>query len=154
MWRVNSTYKKKSMNICIYTVHLFFLYECITRKVKSCLSNYCIFHISYVTTITQTYKIISMKNYFWWTSCRSGWSWPTISINVTSDVFHCHAPGEKSSWMPHPSPAMISWDVLTCSIHASNRDIWSCGLWSYIFHLHSQRNGSDCAVGNLHIYAP
>ncbi len=51
-----------------------FLYECITRKVKSCLSNYCIFHISYVTTITQTYKIISMKNYFWWTSCRSGWS--------------------------------------------------------------------------------
>ncbi len=48
------------MNICIYTVHLF-LYECITCKVRSCLYNYCTFHISYVTTNTQKYKITSMK---------------------------------------------------------------------------------------------
>ncbi len=53
--------KKKYMNICIYTVYLF-VYECITCKVKSCLSNYCTFHISYVTTkIQNNYKIASMK---------------------------------------------------------------------------------------------
>ncbi len=38
--------------------------------------------------------------------------------------------GEKSPWMPHTSPAMISCDVLTCSIHGINRDIWPCALWS------------------------
>jgi len=50
------------MNICIYTVHVF-LYECITCKVNSCLSNYCAFHISYVTTKIQNSiheKIASM----------------------------------------------------------------------------------------------
>ncbi len=51
------------MNICIYTVHVF-LYECIAGKVKSCLSNYCTFHIPYVTTNTQKYKITSWKNIF------------------------------------------------------------------------------------------
>ncbi len=48
--------KKKYMSICIYIVHLF-LYECITCKVKSCLSNYCTFHVSYITT-----KYTKMQN--------------------------------------------------------------------------------------------
>ncbi len=60
---------------------------------------------------------------------------PKISINITSDVYHCHAPGNKSPWMPHPSPAMMSSHA---AFMASNRDIWSCSLWSYAFHLHTQ----------------
>ncbi len=58
-WEESIVHRKKNyMNIYIYTVHLF-LYECITCKVKYCLSNYCTFHISYVTTNTQKYKITS-----------------------------------------------------------------------------------------------
>ncbi len=50
---------------------------------------------------------------------------PKISINITSDVFHCHAPGGKS-----PSPAMISCDVLTYSIHGTQQR--HLILWSII----------------------
>ncbi len=117
------------MNICIYTVHLF-LYECITCKVKSCFPNYCTFHISYVTTNTQKYKIASIKKIF--------------LVNILSLLlvkakdFNRHhiwcfplpCTGEKSPWTPHTSPAMISCDVLTCSIHGISRHIWSCALWS------------------------
>ncbi len=55
---------------------------------------------------------------------------PKIFINITSDVFHCHARG-KISWTPHHS---LPWSAVMSS-HAvfmlSNRDIWSCALWSY-----------------------
>ncbi len=101
------------MNICIYTVHLF-LYECITCKEKSCLSNYCTF-ISYVT---KKYKIASMKKKkSSWTSRRSCWSGQRFSS--TSHLMFSIAMhrGEKSPWMLHPSPVIISCDVLTCSIH-------------------------------------
>ncbi len=62
---------QKYMNICIYTEHLF-SYKCITYKVKYFLSNYCTFHICYVTTNTQ--NNIHGKHYSWWTSCHSCWS--------------------------------------------------------------------------------
>ncbi len=106
---------------------------------RSCLSNYCTFHISYVTTNTQKYKITSMKKMI-----INGH--PVALVGQAKD-FHQHhiwcfpwpCTGAKSPWTPpHTSPAMISCDVLTCSIHASNRDIWSCALWSYTFHLHFQ----------------
>ncbi len=62
--------------------------------------------------------------------------------------------GEKSPWMPHISPAMISCDVLTSSIHGIQQR--HLILWSMIifFPPPFSKNGSDCAVGNLHIYAP
>ncbi len=69
---------------------------------------------------------------------------PKIFINIPSDVFHCHAPGIKSPWMPHHP---LQWSAVMSS-HAAfmafNRDIWSCGLWiwSYTFHLHSQKKPS------------
>ncbi len=122
------------MNICIYTVYLF-VYECITCKVKSCLSNYCTFHISYVTNkIKNNYKIASMKK-----NIIGGH--PVALVGQAKD-FHQHhiwcfplpCTGGKSPWNTALSPAMISCDVLTCSIHASNTDIWSCALWStYIY---------------------
>ncbi len=136
------------MNICIYTVHLF-LYECITCKVKSCLSNYCTFHISYVATNTQNnYKITS-------------WKKSLVLVSQAKD-FHQHhiwcfplpCTGKESPWMPHHPLHWSAVMSLHAAFMASNRDIWSCALWSYTFHLHSQKNCSDCAVGNLHIYAP
>ncbi len=101
---------------------------------------------------------------------------PKMSINITSDVFHCHAPEGGNL---HP----LRWSAVMPShaaFMASNRDIWSCGLLSHTFHLHTEenssigfrneeygwkelhcypfmnlsKNGSDCAVGNLHIHAP
>ncbi len=152
--KVNSTSKKKYMNICIYTVHLF-VYECITCKVKSCLSKYCTFHISYVTTkIQNNYKTTSMKKIFLVEH-------PVALFGQGKD-FHQHhiwcfplpCTGEKSPWMPHISPAMISCDVLTSSIHGIQQR--HLILWSMIifFPPPFSKNGSDCAVGNLHIYAP
>ncbi len=119
------------MNICIYTVHLF-LYKCITCKVKSCLSNYCTFHISYVTTNRQKYKIASMKKIFFVNILSLLLVRPKIFINITSDVFYCHAPGKKSPWILHPSPAMISCDFLTCSIHGIQQR--HLILWSMIIY--------------------
>ncbi len=84
------------MNICIYTVHLF-LYECITCKEKSCLSNYCTFLISYVTTKIQ-------NNFFFLDIPSLLLVRPKIFINITSDVFHCHAPGGKISLNAAPIP--------------------------------------------------
>ncbi len=156
------------MNIRIYTVHLF-LYKCITCKVKSCLSNYCTFHISYVTTNRQKYKIASMKKIFLVNILSLLLVRPKIFINITCDGFYCHAPGKKSPWILHPSPAMISCDFLTCSIHGIQQR--HLILWSMIiyfpppclfrngeygrrnsllsFHDNLSKNGSDCAVGNL-----
>ncbi len=104
------------MNICIYTVHLF-LYEFITFKVKSRLSNYSTFHISYDTTNTQKYKITFMKNTFlvghpvalvgqakdfhqhhiWWfpLPCNNFSYWETISLNAA------HIPNNDPLWCPH-----------------------------------------------------
>ncbi len=45
-----------------------------------------------------------------------------MASNITSDVFHCHSPGKKSPWMLHL--AMISCDVLTCSINGIQHHIW------------------------------
>ncbi len=121
------------MNICICTVHLF-LYECITCKVKSCLSNYCTFHISYVTTNTQ--NNIHEK-------CILG-GHPASLVGQAKDFyqhhiwcFHCHAPGEN---LLECRTHLLQWSVMSshAAFMASNRDIWSCALWSYTFHLHSQ----------------
>ncbi len=117
------------MNICIYTVHLF-LYECITCKEKSCLSNYCTFLISYVTTKIQ--NNIHEKKYSSWTSRHSCWSGQRFSS--TSHLMFSIAMhrGEKSPWMPHPSPVIISCDVLTCSIHVIQQR--HLILWSMIIY--------------------
>ncbi len=123
----------------VFTVHLF-LYECITCKVKSCLSNYCTFHISYVTTNTQKYKITSMKKYILG-SCWSGQRFSSASRLMFSIAMHW---GKKSPWT-HP----LRWSVVMSShaaFMASNWDIWSCGLWSYTFHLHA-----SCSTGILEV---
>ncbi len=124
------------MNICIYTVHLF-LYKCITCKAKSCLFNYCTFHISYVTTNTQKYKIISIKIIL-------GGD-PVVLVGQAKDFPQHHiwcfplpCTGEKSLWMPQSSPAMISCDVLTCSIHGIQQR--HLILWSFL--IHSEKNSS------------
>ncbi len=138
------------MNICIYTVHLF-LYEYITCKVKSCLSNYCTFNISYVTTNTQKYKITSMKkNDSWWTTCRSCWSGQRFSL--TSHLMFSIAMHQgKISLNAAPFPAMISCDVLTCSIHGIQfRHLILCSMIIY-FPPPFSKNGSDCAVISTYI---
>ncbi len=132
------------------TVHLL-LYQCITCKVNSCLSNYCTFHISYVTTNTK-YKITFMKKVLLVDILSLLLVRPKIFINITSDVFIVMHRG-KSAWMPHISPAMIS-DVLTCSIRGiQQRRLILCSMIIY-FPPPFSNNGSDCAVGNIHIYAP
>ncbi len=80
------------MNFYIYTVHLF-LYKCITCKLKSCLSNYCTFHFSYVTINTQ--KKHPWKKKFLEDILSLLLVRPKNFINITSDVFHCHAPGKN-----------------------------------------------------------
>jgi len=84
------------MDICIYSVHLF-LYKCITCKVKSCQ----ILSISYFLCyqkykkIQNNYKIpllyiqLFLMDILLLLLVR-----PKIFINITSDVFHCHAPGK------------------------------------------------------------
>ncbi len=74
-------------------------------------------------------------------------------VNTGPGVFHCHAPGKN---LLEHIPAMISCDVLTCSIHdIQQRHLilwstiiyfsppcwknWSCHLWSYTFHLHAEK---------------
>ncbi len=141
------------MNICIYTVHLF-LYKCIICKVKSCLSNYCTFHISYVTTKIQNniHEKIILGGH------------PVALVGQAKD-FHQHhiwcfplpCTGEKSPWMPHTSPAMISCDVLTCSIHGIQQRhliVWSmiiyfpppCWKNSSIGFRNGEYGGRNCTV--------
>ncbi len=112
------------MNICIYTVHLV-LYECITCKVKSCSSNYCTFHNSYVTTNRQKYKIASIKKIVSLLLVR-----PNIFINITSDVFHCHAPGVRGG------------DLFECRTHPLQ---WSAVMSSHAAFMH-QTETSDLVV--------
>ncbi len=47
-------------------------------------------------------------------------------ISIQSDVFHCHAPGEKAT--PIPSNDQLSSHAALMA---------SCGLWSYTFHHHA-----------------
>ncbi len=162
------------MNIWIYTVHLF-LYKCITCKVKSCLSNYCTFHISYVTTNRQKYKIASMKKYSWWTSCRSCWwgqRYSSTSHVMVSIAMHrgkslleyCTHPCNDQLWFPHMQhswhPTEISdlvvYDhILSTSMLNKNSSIgFRNGEYGrrnslLSFHDNLSKNGSDCAVGNL-----
>ncbi len=75
-------------------------------------------------------------------SCRSCWSSQRFSSNITSDVFHCHAPGKESPWMPHHP---LQWSAVMSSHTAfmtSNRDIWI--LWSMIIYFppHAEKNSS------------
>ncbi len=56
---------------------------------------------------------------------------PKIFINISSDVFHCHAPGKHLLECRSQSPAMISCDVLTCSIHGVQQT--HLILWSMIY---------------------
>ncbi len=133
------------MSICIYTVHLF-LYECITCKIKYCLSNYCTFLM-----LPKKYKITSIKKII-----IGGH--PVALVGQAKDFHQRHiwcfplpCTGEKSPWKPHASPARISCDVLTCSIHGIQQR--HLILWSMIisFPPPFSNNCSDCAVGNLHI---
>ncbi len=128
----------------MYLYRTFILYECITCKVKSCLSYYCTFHISYVATNTQN-NIMKKK-------CIGGH--PVALVGQAKD-FHQHhiwcfplpCTGEKISLNAAPIPC--------------NDQLW-CPHMQHSWHptetsdlvLHSQKNCSDCAVGNLHIYAP
>ncbi len=124
------------MNICINTVHLF-LYECITCKVKSCLSyiSYflCYHKYTQIQNNRQENKIVIGEH-------------PVPLVGQAKD-FHQH-----HIWC---FPLLL--DLLECRTHplqwsavmsshaafmASNRDIWSCGLWSYTFHLHAEKNSS------------
>ncbi len=95
-----------------------------------------VFHISYVTTNTQKYKITSMKKNILG-SCWSGQRFSSASRLMFSIAMHW---GKKSPWT-HP----LQWSVVMSShaaFMASNWDIWSCGLWSYTFHLHAGKNSS------------
>ncbi len=141
------------MNICIYTVHLF-LYECITCKVKSCLSNYCTFHISYVTTNTQKYKITSMKkmiidghpvalvgqakdfhqHHIW---C---FSLPCTGENLLE---HRTLPCNDQLWCPHMQHSCIQ-----------HRHLILCSTIITYFPPPFSKHGIEYAVGNLYIYAP
>ncbi len=142
--------EKKDMNICIYTVHSF-LYECITCKLKSCLSNYCTYYISYVTTIIQNYhKITSKKKII-----LGGhpvalvgqakdfhqhhiWCFPLPCTGENISLNDTHIPCIDQPWCPH--------------IHQSWHPTETSDL--VILTPPFSKNGSDCAVGNLHIYAP
>ncbi len=80
--------------------------------------------------IQNNYKITSMKKIFSVDILSLLLVRPKIFINITFDVFHCHAPEEKSPWMPHHP---LQWSAVMSShaaFMASNRDIWSCALWS------------------------
>ncbi len=137
------------MNICIYTVHLF-LYECIACKLKSCLSNYCTFHISYVTTNTQKCKKTSMKS--WWTTCRSCWSGQRFSS--TSHLMFSIAMHRGKNLLE--CRTALQWSAAMSSHAAFMASSRHLILWSMIIYFPPPcwKNGSDCAVGNPHIYAP
>ncbi len=143
--------EKKDVNICIYTVHSF-LYECITCKVKSCLSNYCTYFLRYHNNRKLPQNNIQEKNYSWWTSCRSCWSGQRFSS--TSHLMFSiamHRGRNLLEWHTHP----LDWSAVMSShtaVMTSNRDVWSCDT----FHLHSQKMVVIVLsmIVNLHIYAP
>ncbi len=117
------------MNICIYTVHLF-LYECITCKVILAFPITVHFIFLMLPQIHKNTKLHPLKKLFLVDIL-------SLLLVKTKDFNQHHiwcfplpCTGEKSPWTPHTSPAMISCDVLTCSIHGINRHIWSCALWS------------------------
>ncbi len=124
--------EKKDMNICIYTVHSF-LYECITCKLKSCLSNYCTYYISYVTTIIQNYHKITSKK-------KIILGGHPVALVVQAKDFHQHhiwcfplpCTGEEISLnATHP----LHWSAVMSShtaVMTSNRDIWSCDTFHLI----------------------
>ncbi len=62
-----------------------------------------------------------------------------IFIHITSDVFHCHAPGQHL--LECRTHLLLGSDVMSshAAFRASNRDIWSCALCSYTFHLHAEK---------------
>lgn len=82
------------------------MYNCISCKVKSCLSNYCTFYISYVATNTQKYQITSKKkNYSWWTFLSLLLVRPKIRFSSTSHLmFSIVMHQEKISLNAAPIP--------------------------------------------------
>ncbi len=125
---------------------------------KPCLSNYCTFHmLPQMNTTNTKYCNIHEKNIFLVDILSLLLVRSKIFINITSDVFHCHAPGEN---------------LLECSIHGFQQR--HLILWSMIISTSMlkknysigfkngeygasppfSKNCSDCNVGNLHIYAP
>ena len=46
---------------------------------------------------------------------------PQVFINITSNVFSCHAPGEEPSGMSYPSLAVLWTRVLTSGTHGSQK---------------------------------
>ncbi len=127
----------------IYTVHLF-LYECITCKVKSCLSNYCTFHM-----LPQIQNNIHEKKISWWTSCRSCWSGQRFLNSITSDVFHCHAPGKNFlECRTHP----LQWSAVMSSHTAFMASTETSDLVLYIYDLHINAPKLDWLNGWFKLY--
>ncbi len=76
----------------------------------------------------------------WWTSghCRSCWSGQRLS-STSHLMFSIAMHRENISLNSAPSPAIMTVMSSHAAFMASNRDIWSCALWSYTFQLHSQK---------------
>ncbi len=68
------------------------------------------------TKIQNNYKITSMKKYSWWTSCCSCWSGQSFSL-LLHHIWCFPLPCTREKNISLRSPAIISYDVLTCSIH-------------------------------------
>ncbi len=99
--------------------------NCECKCHNSCLSNYCTFHISYVTTKIQ--NNIHEKKYYWRTSCRSCWSGLSskshlmfsiamhrgkISLNTPP-----HIPCNDQLWCPHMQHSSIQHrHLILCSM--------------------------------------
>ncbi len=120
------------MKICIYSTFIFVwnvLHEILLSQ---------LLYISYFLCYHKYTKIqnnIHEKNILG--SCWSGQRFSSASRLMFSIAMHW---GKKSPWT-HP----LQWSVVMSShaaFMASNWDIWSCGLWSYTFHLHAGKNSS------------
>ncbi len=132
----------------------FFLYECITYKVKPCLSNYCTFHmLPQMNTTNTKYCNIHEKNIFLVDILSLLLVRSKIFINITSDVFHCHAPGKnlleccthllwcphmQHSWIPTETSDLVVYDHI--HLHAEKKTILlDLRMESMVQVLHSQK---------------
>ncbi len=50
--------------------------------------------------------------------------------NITSDVFHCYAPGKKSPWTPHPS---LQWSAVMSSCSITWCKLWQQYGWQLLY---------------------
>ncbi len=88
--------------------------------------------------LPQIQNNIHENNYSWWTSCRSCWSGQRFSS--TSHLMFSIAMhrGKKNLLECRTHP--LHWSAVMSShaaFMASNKDIWSCGLWYIYIYTHS-----------------